>query len=147
MINRIEVEGNLCGKERPELKTWQSGDCYLRMSIVWEGEILGRKSKSFFNVVLRGKLAEDFNASDMWARGRRVIVSGVLNAWKSKTNSYYTDIICLKLQFPGSSASAHPAPAGSTTAPKVPAKAPQAPTTVAPANNGSREDEDSLVGE
>ena len=102
MINDIKIEGEICGKERPELRTFPSGDLYLRFSIMWQGIINSRNSKSFFTVVLYGQIAEQFNVKNLWQRGRTIRVEGSLNSWASKEGKRYTDIICRKLEMLGS---------------------------------------------
>jgi len=102
MINDIKIEGEICGKERPELRTFPSGDLYLRFSIMWQGIINSRNSKSFFTVALYGQIAEQFNVKNLWQRGRTIRVEGSLNSWASKEGKRYTDIICRKLEMLGS---------------------------------------------
>ena len=105
MINEIKIEGQIYGKERPELKTFQNGTIYFRFSIQHEGMVGQWKKKFFLNVNLFGQLAERFNQEDAWVKGRTVVVKGALSidskkdqsgAWKS-----YTSVACTELSFKG----------------------------------------------
>ena len=82
MINEIKIEGTICGKERPQLRTFPSGDLYFRFSLMWLGQINGRNSKSFFTIVLHGADAEKFDQANAWKQGQPVYVEGFINSWR-----------------------------------------------------------------
>lgn len=101
MLNQITLEGTICGKERAELRTFPSGDLYLKFSIEWKGKSGKRDVRSFFSVVLYREDAEKFNRMGVWQRGRLVRVYGQLNTWRSKDGKSYTDIVCNRLELVG----------------------------------------------
>ena len=102
MLNEIKIEAEIVGKEVPGHRTYTSGDIYYRFSIMWKGTLAGRVKISFFNIVLHGSMAEQFYASWIWSKGRKVLIHGALSIWKSGENRYFTDIVAIKIETIGS---------------------------------------------
>lgn len=100
MKNELLIEGEILGKKRPELKQFKSGDSFLRFYIKCVSDEGQRTETGFFTVVLYKNLAEEFNASEAWKPGRRVMVQGKLSSWKSEDGKFHVEIKGKKLQFP-----------------------------------------------
>lgn len=111
MENKIEIEGVICGKERPMLKEYDSGKISFRFSIQWFGKIEDREQKPYISIVLNGNLARQFDESNSWSRGQRVYVYGQLSSWMIKgTSNKFTEVVCNKLTMVGAKAKTQAAP-------------------------------------
>jgi single-stranded DNA-binding protein len=123
MINEIKIEGRICGKNKPELKQFESGDHYTRFSIQWKGSRNGRNLQSYFSIVMYGKLALDFCGQNIWDKKPDVQILGMITSrvWEGKN---YFDIICNQIKIIGYT----PAPAKQAAPAKPPAQPKQATT-------------------
>lgn len=80
MINAIKLEGIVCGNP-PKFSKFSTGKMCLRFSIEWKAQ--GYAGIGYFNVVLWGKLAEEYNGKV--AVGDRVIGEGQMRSWRTTT--------------------------------------------------------------